>query len=242
MKRDLLKLSLSILLASALGGAQAQTSGKLRLLVDPGDSYEFVLDRKFRMQQREVELAPGPHHFSFWAPARQITDTVVHVQEGRTTDFFIRLPYSQEYVAYSKQLNTWRAKRNLQRRLAVLLTVGSGVVTLVNHGKLKDAKSSLDADRVEYEQLVVPEHIATLKRTTIPDHKEDLRRARNGTYIAGGATLALAGLTYFIYTRTGKDKQPHFHDTERVRFDGLVWVPGPQGGQWSTQLSLALSR
>ena len=71
-------------MASGMSAVQAQTSGKLRLVVDPGDSYEFVLDHQFRMQKREVELLTGPHHFSFWAPERSIVDTTI-TMAGRTS-------------------------------------------------------------------------------------------------------------------------------------------------------------
>src|SRR5689334_1490100 len=89
----------------------AQTTGKLRLLIDPGSNYHFVLDHQYRMQQREVELSPGPHHFSFWAPERKVTDTTVTVEAGRSKDFILRLSYSPDYVAYQRELGAYKKER-----------------------------------------------------------------------------------------------------------------------------------
>ena len=35
----------------------AQSAGKIRLLVDPGHNFKFVVDKQFKMEQREVELS-----------------------------------------------------------------------------------------------------------------------------------------------------------------------------------------
>lgn len=220
----------------------AQAPGKLRLMVDPGTGFEFVLDHRFRLQQREVELAPGPHHFSFWAPARRVTDTTITVEPGTLRDFYIRLPYSTEYVAYNKRISAWQSSRNLQRRLPALATVGAGIWTVIRYGKLKDAKEQLDADADEYTRTVVPSDIAALKERTIPLHKDEFRKARGLFYTSAGVTLACAGLTYYLFRRTGKQEKPVFDDAEKVRFDGLVWIPGADGGQWATQLSMTLGR
>ena len=37
-------------------------------MVDPGHDFEFIVDHKQRMQQREVKLTEGLHSFSLWAP------------------------------------------------------------------------------------------------------------------------------------------------------------------------------
>lgn len=243
MTRTTIRKSFLLLLHCACTSiASAQAPGKLRLMVDPGAGFEFVLDHRFRMQQREVELAPGPHHFSFWAPTRRVTDTTITVQSGVMKDFYIRLPYSPEYIAYNKQLSQWQAKRNLQRRLPILATAGAGVWTLVRYAKLKDAKEVLDGDRERYRLTAVPSDITKLKEVTIPQHKEEFRSERGKFYMAAGISLACAGVSYYLYRRTGKQEKPQFNDPEKVRFDGLVWLPGTDGGQWATQLSMTIGK
>ena len=55
----------AVIAVLAVTSVLAQSAGKLRLMIDPGAGYQFVLDKKYRMQQREVELSTGPHHFTF---------------------------------------------------------------------------------------------------------------------------------------------------------------------------------
>jgi hypothetical protein len=85
--------------------------------VDPGSGYAFVLDHQYRMQQREVDLIAGPHHFTFWAPERRMIDTTINVVEGRTREITILLPYSDEYRNYERDL------RDLKKQ--TLLNVGA---------------------------------------------------------------------------------------------------------------------
>jgi hypothetical protein len=220
----------------------AQSTGKLRLIVDPGGDFEFVLDRQYRMKQREVELGAGAHHFSIWAPARRIVDTTITVEADRMKDFFIRLPYSPEYVAYSKQLNSWQRKRNLERRIPALATFAGLIWTSLSYAKVKDAHDQLEADRADYEDNVTPADIAYLKDVTMPLHKDDFRKAQSTFHVAAGITVACAGATYYLFKRSARAQRPVFNDTEKVRFDGLVWVPGVDGGQWLTQLTIPLAR
>ena len=112
--------------------AQAQTSGKLRLLVDPGDSYEFVVDHQFRMQQREVELTTGPHHFSFWAPKRMVVDTTLVVEEGRTKSVVLYLPYSKDYLVYQRELQQYQRTCGVPYRRD-----GGAAFTIVSYSKAK---------------------------------------------------------------------------------------------------------
>ena len=60
--------------------------------------------------------------------------------------------------------------------------------------------------------------------------------------IASGFTLVSAGVTWYIRGRTARWEAPHFDDPEKVRFDGLSWMPGPNGGSWAAGLTIPLSR
>ena len=107
---------IAILLACS---SAAQTVGKLRLMVDPGNNFQFVLDHKYRMQQREVELSTGPHHFSIWAPQRMVVDTTLIVLPDQSRDVFIRLPFSSEYGAYEQELRGMAHAGDIELRQTV---------------------------------------------------------------------------------------------------------------------------
>ncbi len=234
----------TLLLGAALVAlsVQGQETGKVRLMVDPGAGFQFVLDHKYRLSQRDVELPIGPHHFSFWAPTRKVVDTTITMEPGRMKDFFLRLPYSTDYVAYNKEFTAWRSSRNIQRRVGVVATLGTGVWSIVQYNKWKKAGDQLDVDEALYSTSSVTPELVKLKETDIPQHKQDFKKARNGFYIASGLTAVLAAGTIWTYVRTGKIAPPTYQDSEKVRFDGLVWIAGPDGGQWCSSISIPLAR
>ena len=235
-------LLLVLLLGAAALQGLAQGTGKLRLIIDPGADFQFVLDRKYRMQQREVELLEGPHHFSFWAPTRKVVDTTLTVVPGRVTDFRMRLPYAADHVKYSRELSAWKQQRMLKRGIPLVAAVGGALWTVLQVKAVSDANAQLDADRAAYEKLVLTHEIRTLKEETIPQHNKDADRARTMLGVAGGFTaVAIAG-TVYQFIRTAREEAPAYEDKERVRFEGLVWVPGPAGGGLHGSLTIPLAR
>ncbi|HEX2615965.1 MAG TPA: hypothetical protein VHL57_00405 [Flavobacteriales bacterium] len=221
------------------GLADAQTTGTLRLLIDPGNDFQFVVDRKFRMQQRTVELVSGPHAFSFWAPQRRIVDTTITVEPGVTRDFVLHLPYSAEFTAYNKQLNAFRKQQSMKKYVPLGVTVGAAVWALTSYQKMKDAEDALAADEEAYRLTVVPALITVLKEQTIPAHNDNLVKARTQFGITCGLTVVGAGLTWWLWHRANVKRPPPFDDKEKVRFDGLAFGPAPRGG-WYGGLTLTL--
>ncbi|MFT3885899.1 MAG: hypothetical protein QM724_10860 [Flavobacteriales bacterium] len=138
------------------GKACAQTTGTLRLFIDPGNNFEFIVDRKFRMRQRQVELASGAHRFTFWAPQRTIVDTMVTIEPGVTRDLVMHLPYAPEFIAYSKRSSAFQRKRNTMKFVPLGITVASAAWTLTRYAKLNDAKNVLDRDQDTYDHAVDP--------------------------------------------------------------------------------------
>lgn len=222
--------------------ASAQQAGKLRLIIDPGGAYQFILDHRFRMQEREVELAAGPHHFSFWAPERRVVDTTLTVEAGVTQDILLRLPYSTEYLVYQRDLRDYRQEMRVHRMVPSLITVGLLAYTGIRWAKYKKAHDVLEDDRDQYDQLLSPHAITELKTQTIPRHQEDFDKAKRGFGIAAGITLVSAAVTAYMIHRSNKRPVPTFIDREKVKFDGLVWLPGPGGGQWMTGFTFDLAR
>ncbi|MGV9012762.1 MAG: hypothetical protein ACOH13_09230 [Flavobacteriales bacterium] len=220
----------------------AQTTGKLRMLVDPGDSYEFVVDHQFRMQEREVELTTGPHHFSFWAPERVVVDTTLTVVEGRTTSIVMHLPYARSYLIYQRDLQSYERSMKLYRLLPVAVTGGALLYTVLSYSKMKKAHDQLDEDQKTYDDARSPFRISVLKSQTIPAHKDDFKKAQMRYGISTGVTLLCAGATVYLFHRSGQVTRPTYDDQEKIRFDGLSWMPGPDGGTWTGGLTWNLTR
>lgn len=239
--RSILRSLTAALLVQA-GAVSAQQAGKLRLLVDPGSGFSFVVDHKFRMQQREVELSTGAHHFTFWAPQRSMVDTSFIVEPDRTKDVIVRLPFSAEYRAYERAMDEHRAYMRANRLWPMAITLGSLVYTGVKLGPYRKAYDALQQDKSDYEHAVIPQTITSIKRDRLPQHKEEFEKAQRGFRIAAGISILAAGTTAYLYARSAKRRAPVFIDQEKVRFDGLAWVPGPQGGQWMTGLTIDLAR
>jgi hypothetical protein len=209
----------------------AQTTGKLRLLIDPGSNYHFVLDHQYRMQQREVELSPGPHHFSFWAPERKVTDTTVVVDAGRSKDLILRLPYSPDFVEYHRQLGAYKKDRRNRITIPIAVTAALGIYTGYAFTQHKASHDQLLEDEEAYRTGTSPGILNTLKNETIPDHKADFKSDRTQFIIAGGLFGAAAAYTVYNIITYGKRTPPAYEDKEKIKFDGLVWLPGERGGQ-----------
>ena len=239
MKRLLFPV-LSILSCASV--ATAQNTGTLRLLVDPGHNFEFVLDKQYRMQQREVKLGEGLHHFAFWAPERMIVDTNVFIVADRTTDFVLKLPYSPEYLQYRQELGRFETRRRVARTIPTIATAAGLIWTGINYVKYQKARDVLEKDQENYAINVAPGSIRELKEETIPQHNEDLRSARTSLYTSIGFTAVAAGVTYFMYRRSARWERPSLNDKQKVLFDGLTWVPTKDGGLFYAGLSIPLAR
>lgn len=219
----------------------AQSPGTLRLFIDPGHDFVFVLDGKHKMQQREVTLPGGPHRFQFWAPTRRIVDTTLAVFPDRTVDFKLRLPYSTEYLDYQLRMDEFKRNRMLNRALPIGLTGISAVVSAVYFSKYKKAHDQLQEDVDQYNTLTSPGAITNLKETTMPAHQEDFDKAERNFFVSLGVTSALAVATTYLYVKSSKLQVPVFEDKERVKFNGLAWVPNGRGGYWAGGLTINLA-
>ena len=240
-----LRITLQTLALAALLPASAlyaQTSGKLRLQIEPAATFTYRLDHQFTMDQREVELLEGPHHFSFWAPQRRIVDTTLTVVGGQTKEFQLRLPFSTEYLIYQRELRRYRSEKQLSRIVPSVITGGAILSTALSYAKLKIAHDQLERDRKEYDEQGAPYRITVLKEQTIPADKEAFRKAKVQLGVSAGIMLLSAGITAYVFQKSGKVQRPEFIDREKLRFEGLSWVPGPDGGIWQGGLTWNLGR
>ena len=222
--------------------ATAQSSGKLHLLIDPPATFSYKLDHRFIMQQAGLELLEGAHHFSFWAPQRKLMDTTITIAGGDNKTLALRLPFSAEYLVYQRDLKAYRKDMRIQRLIPAGATGASLIYTAVKYGKMKKAHDRLEDDRKAYDEAGAPNAITVLKDETIPSHKDDFEKARTGYRVSAGITVLFAGVTTYMYLRSAKQKKPVFIDAEKVRFDGLSWMPGAHGGEWTGGLTWNFSR
>jgi hypothetical protein len=220
----------------------AQQTGDLRFVIDPGHDFEFVVDKAYRLQQRQITLTEGLHHFSLWAPTRSIVDTSVFVVAGHTSDLVMKLPLSPEFVAYRHDLAKYQTRKRWTIAAPLLALAGSLTWTGIAYGKYARAKDALDTDRENYAINVDPAAIQTMKNSTIPLHNKEMQQARTRFFAASGLSVVSAVATYLIARRTSQWEVPRFQDQQKVKFDGLVWVPDPHGDLWMTGLTINLGR
>lgn len=233
-------VSMAFALIASCGALMAQSAGTLYLKIDPAN-FMYRLDHQFTLQKGEVELLEGPHHFSFWAPQRKVVDTTLDVPSGTST-FTLRLPYSTEYLVYQRDLDKYRNNMRVMRLVPAVVTGGALLYTAFKFAGMKKAHHQLDDDRAAYDEASSPHAITVLKTETMPTHKEEFDKARTNFAVAAGITALFAGATAYLYLRSAKQPKPVFHDAEKVRFDGLSWMPGPDGGTWQGGLTWNLTR
>ncbi|MCB0770149.1 MAG: hypothetical protein KDC00_07065 [Flavobacteriales bacterium] len=225
-----------------VGAAYSQKTGTVRLLVDPGHDFEFVVDHKFRMQQREVKLTEGLHSFSLWAPTRVVVDTGFFVIADRTSDLVVHLPMSTEFVQYRKELGAFQTKKRWTRAAPILAMTGGLIWTAVAYDKYNKAAQVLDEDQALYDINVDPANIRTLKGATIPADKEAFKDARNNLYMASAFTVLTGAATWYFFNRTAGWEVPVFEDKEKILFEGLSWSPGKGQGVFMAGLTIHLDR
>jgi hypothetical protein len=237
------KLGGTVLLAVlAATGLRAQGTGKLRLQIDPDASFVYRLDHQFTLRQSDLELLEGPHHLSIWAPERRIVDTTVTITPGKQQLLDLRLPYSTEYLVYQRDLGKYTKARRMQRLIPTAATAVSLAWTVGSYVQMKKAHDQLEDDRTAYDAAASPHAITVLKEQTMPAHKDDFAQARNRFGVAAGISVLCAGATAYLYWRTAKQPRPVFKDAEKLRFEGLSWMPVNGSRQWMGGLTWNFTR
>lgn len=234
-------VSMAIIMVAWCGELMAQSAGTLYLNVDPAN-FMYRLDHQYTLQKNELELLEGPHHFSFWAPQRKLVDTTLTITGNKATTFSLRLPFSTEYLVYQRDLDAWRKDMRLTRTLPAALTGAALVYTVFKFADVKKAHDVLDDDRAAYDAAPSPHAITVLKEQTMPADKDEFDKARTKFAVSAGITALFAGTTAYLYWRSGQRAKPEFIDKEKLRFDGLSWMPGPNGGTWQGGLTWNLGR
>lgn len=218
----------------------AQATGQLRFRFEPDRGVQYVLDGKYRMSDREITLSEGSHRFVLWAPERLMLDTSFFVVGGRTVEALVSLHYSPEYVSYRRAVERHELQARWGRTLPPVLTAAAGVWTAVAVLRWARAHRDLNDLADSYRTSADPLGITRLKEEEIPAGKDDLRAARNGAYVATGMLVLSASATWYLRRKLATRTPPVFEDRERVRFEGLVNVPGERGVAWAATFSMPL--
>lgn len=223
-------------------GAYAQGKGEIQLNVSPQRGMAYVLNGKERLTNRALVLPAGEHRFAFWSPDRRILDTTLTVIADSTVAFYKTLAPTEAFLTYQAGLKRAKHKRLLYRAVPLLATVVGGVFTM-NAKKENDAAyDALKSAEEEYATLRTPFIIANHKTNVLPslqaEHDAAYRRMR--LMMVGTSVVALATVWGFI--RAARVEDPTYEDQEKLRFDGLVWLPGQNGGTFHAGMSYRLIR
>jgi hypothetical protein len=222
--------------------SMAQSTGRLRLIMEPAGQTDYVLDGQFRMRDREVSLMEGPHRFVFWAPERRMLDTVLTVVAGGTSDVRISLRYSEEYIQWRKQAEQYETQRRWGLYAPPVIAAGAAAWMVVSYMNYSQAHRELDDLEEAYAASTDPGEISSIKSEDIPAAKDDFAKARTQTIVASSLFVVSTGATWYLRRKLSSRTAPVFEDKERTRFEGLVWVPGGTGGTWMAGLSIPLAR
>ena len=228
------------LLTGAADIMPAQTTGQVRIMSEPDHGMRYVLDGKYEMNDREITLTEGDHRFVFWAPEHQMLDTSIFVMGNWTMDLKVKLQRPYEYIAFRSAVEKFDRKQKLMRTVPPIVAGGIGVwtaISWINYGKANSDLHEL-ADR--YETSSNPGEIVRFKEIEIPDAKDKFRSARTMAYVSTGLFAASIGAVAYIRAQIKKASPPAYQDQERVKFEGLVWMPGGSGGTWATSISIPL--
>jgi len=230
-----------IVAAALLCGAlsHAQYDGKVRFQVDPGHDYQLRIDGGKMMQVRELDLSPGLHRVSVWAPGRMVKDTSLTVVQDRMIDFRVSLAYNPEYVNYLREKGKYDRRMKRARGIPLLATAATGALAYVSYRGHVRAYNRLDSLVSEYGRAMEPTRVTWLKQEAIPEAKADLKTSRRNVAVTTALSLACVGGTILMFKRSAKWDRPTFDDGQRVIFESLAWVPQP-GAPASLQLQLVL--
>ncbi len=228
--------------AAQTPGSVASSGTEVRLLVNPRAMVRAKVDGELLQQGTVgVRLQPGPHRLAFWAPGFALLDTTVQV--GSDTLFFRRT--LREDPAHKVHREAWgrvKAGRTLWRYGTAAAFVGTSVWAVLAHQRMKDAHQALADAETTYATSQSPQEIVTLKEVRIPELKETFADRRTGFTIAASVAGACLATTVYGWVRAGRiEDPPHFEDREKVRFDGIAWLPPlTPGGPWLATLNLRL--
>lgn len=236
-----------ILAASLLGSWMSsfgQSDVEVKMLVQPFPQVEYILNDTGRLKEVEVpvvRLPAGDHHLVFWAPNCGILDTVLHLAPGTPMVQMRKiLRPTPEYLNYRRHARGVWLHKAMWRGIPLLVTIGFGIKAYSDHKAHDQAYDDLHALQDSYPTLALPSTISALKQVTIPAAQQKLDDTRQKFVISMALCGAGALATIYGFIRAGKLQYPSYQDKEKVRFDGLAWIPEGNTGMVITGISIPL--
>lgn len=237
-----LRHTATVLAISASFCAMAQGKGEVQLHVAPQRGMAYVLDGKERLNNRALVLPAGEHRFTFWAPDRRILDTTLTIVADTSIAFYKTLEPTEAYLAYVNVQRKVKQQRLFYRAVPLLATAAAGLYTMSAVKKNNDTRAALVEAEERYSTLRDPGMIATEKRDVLPRLQEDHDAAYRNLSLGVIGTTAFALATVWGFIKAARIEDPVYEDRERIRFDGLVYVPGQRGGMLHAALTIPLAR
>lgn len=208
----------------------AQGKGTIELKVAPFKGMEYILDGKERLHHPALVLPAGEHRFVFYAPDRQVLDTVLRIVADTSMVFKKVLPATVAYRTYMDERRKVAQGRFFYRAVPLLATA-VGCVFIANGKKQStEAYDALVAAEDSYAVSRSPSGIDALKDEQLPVLQRDLDDANKKLGLALGFTSVAAVATVLGFIKSASLEDPVYEDREKIKFDGLVWLPGQQGG------------
>jgi hypothetical protein len=222
---------------------QTRNSPEVKLLVQPFRRVQFILNDTERLKEvyvPAVRLTAGDHRLIFWAPNCSILDTTLHVVSGKDMELRKVLHQTPEFLAYKRDHFHVGMKKALWKGVPLLFTIGFGIKALSDHQAHDQAFDDLHALRDNYATLTSHIDIEALKRSSIPAAQDKLDATRHQLILS--LTLCGVGVlaTVYGFIRAGRLAYPEYEDKERIRFEGLAWVPTRNGGMYLAGLCIPL--
>src|SRR5690606_21069114 len=180
------------------------------------------------------------HRFVFWAPNHSLLDTLLHVKAGPSMELRKVLKPTPEYLAHRRVHNRVFLKKSAWRGVPLLLTLGCGLKVWGDHRAHDQAWDDLRVLQARYAVFASPQQIQRTKQIDLPAAQAQLDQTRQDLQVS----LALCGVgvlaSVYGFMRAGKLEYPTYEDRERIRFEGLAWLPMHEGGMYVAGMSMPI--
>jgi hypothetical protein len=219
----------------------AQEQGTVQLLVQPWHRVQLILDGKERISQvSELKLSGGMHNLRFWSPGFMMWDTSLTVEPGQVIMLRKVLVHSPEHKRYQDEHSAMARKKAFWKYVPSAATLCLGIFALKAKSSHDAAYEHLHELEADYAFNNVPSAIRVLKQTEIPEAQIELDRTRKVMVTRIALCGAAAAATVYGFIHAHRLKYPDYEDREKTRFEGIVWVPGSEGGTWYAGITLPI--
>lgn len=219
----------------------AQEKVEVKFQVFPMQGVMLRMDDQAPVQGvSAVSVEPGAHRFRFWAPGFTVWDTALVVAQGSSVLLRKVLKHSPEHVAYQGAQRRLSRQKTAWRGLPLLTAGITGYLSLKAKKNHDHAYDDLLALRDTYQASNSATAIGVIKQESLPGARAEVDRTRRALTINLALFGVALGTTAYGFIRAGKLERPTYEDKDRVRFEGIGWIPDAAGGTWATGLIILI--